>query len=149
MPLKTPDFEQCSEKCCCFTFDEIQKVYECNNPCGDDPGVSDFSAECCDCPSFLKCGAYVSESGGAGVSRYCYGVQANTTILFKYDAINVKDKFVFSGVADYDTGFVSGTGSFSVPVSQGGTLIVTVSGPQSTLWSFNFFAKCNSNVIEP
>jgi len=58
---------------------------------------------------------------------------------FSYEAYTVQDRFVISGAASLDTGFVSGSSTVTVPKTSAGSLItVTVFAPTSgTAWNYS------------
>jgi hypothetical protein len=58
---------------------------------------------------------------------------------FSYEAFTVQDRFVISGAASLDTGFVGGSATVTVPKTSAGSLItVTVFAPTSgTAWNYS------------
>ena len=81
-----------------------------------------------------------SSSGSQGTySRLVNVGEGLGSFNFSFQAFTIKDRFVISGAASYDSGFVSGGATVSVPkTSTGAWVTVTVYAPTSgTAWSYS------------
>ena len=121
--------------------------------CCPDPGSPTGYAECNEADQLeigeppvppLYCPGGSSSGSQGTYSRLVNVGEGTGSFNFTYQAYTIQDRFVISGNASYDTGFVSGGATVSVAkTGTGGWVTVTVYAPeQGTAW--NYSVSCTS-----